>query len=251
MVCSPQAVHSEGSPEMRLAIRAAVSALALLASGFAFLPAAQTPPTAQSGADLSGIVSLLLPPAVKVDPGGIVIWIPGVSVLSPAASSPSITSKDKRFDPRIIAVTRGAKISFPNVDSIYHNAFSLSPGNAFDAGLYRKGASRATTFNATGIVHIYCNIHPDMVASVVVVDGNAHTVVAAVGSFMVSGVPPGVHEVHIWSDLAGEQKTTLVFRSGGTTEWNPTLDATTYRRVAHTNKQGKPYPKAKNDADRY
>ncbi len=210
------------------------------------------PAQASATAVLSGRVSLLLPPKVKIDPGGSVVWIPGLTVVSPTSgAAPSVTSKDKRFDPRILAVSSGTKVVFPNVDSIYHNAFSLSPGNQFDMGLYRKGASRDFVMKNPGIVRVYCNIHPDMAASVVVVDGNAFSVVQADGSYRIAGIPPGQHEVHIWSDVAGEQVVTLTLAAGETLDWSPALDATRYRRVAHTNKHGKAYPKAKNDADRY
>lgn len=221
--------------------------LALTASTFAS-PQAPLPGTAT----LSGRVTLLLPPKVKIDPGGSVVWIPGVSVVSPAAgATAAVTSRDKRFDPRIVAVATGTRVKFPNVDSIYHNAFSLSPGNKFDMGLYRKGASRDFVMKNPGIVRVYCNIHPDMAASVVVVEGDAFSVVQTDGSYRIAGLPPGRHEVHIWSDVAGEQVVAMNFEAGQTVEWSPALDATKYQRVAHTNKHGKAYPKAKNDADRY
>lgn len=201
---------------------------------------------------LSGRVTLLLPPKARIDPGGSVVWIPGLNVASPApGASVAVTSREKRFDPRILAVSSGTRVKFPNVDSIYHNAFSLSPGNKFDMGLYRKGASRDFVMKNPGIVRVYCNIHPDMAASVVVVEGNAFSVVQTDGSYRIAGLPPGRHEVHIWSDVAGEQVALMNFEAGQTVEWSPALDATKYQRVAHTNKHGKAYPKAKNDADRY
>lgn len=213
--------------------------------------ASQVAALAASGAALGGKVTLLLPPKVKIDPGGSVIWIPGLTLSAPATAAHSVTSRDKRFDPRVLAVPAGTKVTFPNVDSIYHNAFSLSPGNTFDVGLYRKGAARDVVMKNPGIVRVYCNIHPDMAASVVVVEGNAFSVVQADGSYRIEGIPPGRHEVHIWSDVAGEQVVPLTFEAGRLTDWSPALDATKYQRVNHTNKHGKAYPKAKNDADRY
>lgn len=224
---------------------------ALITAVCATALASQSVDAPASGAVLSGRVSLLLPPKVKVDPGGSVVWIPGLNLKERGPAANSVTSRGKRFDPRILAVPAGTRVSFPNVDAIYHNAFSLTPGNAFDMGLYRKGASREVVLRNPGIVHVYCNIHPDMAASVVVVDGNAFAVVAADGSFRIEGIPPGRREVHIWSDLAGEQVVTLTFAAGETAAWNPTLDASRYQRASHVNKHGKPYPKAKNDADRY
>ena len=230
--------------------RALASGLVLALGISAFAAQAARSPAGGASA-LSGKITLLLPPKVKIDPGGAVVWIPGLTVSAPVAVANSVTSKDKRFDPRILAVPKGTTVKFPNVDSIYHNAFSLSPGNAFDMGLYRKGASRDVVLKNPGIVRVYCNIHPDMAASVVVVDGNAFAVVQADGSYRIDGIPPGRHEVHIWSDVAGEQVVTLAFEADRTTAWSPELDATKYQRVAHTNKHGKAYPKAKNDADRY
>ncbi len=228
--------------------RALATALFLTLGMSAF--ASQVAP-AGGGATLSGKITLLLPPKVKIDPGGSVVWIPGLTLSTPPRSANSVTSRDKRFDPRILAVPAGTRVNFPNVDSIYHNAFSLSPGNSFDMGLYRKGASRDVVMKNPGIVRVYCNIHPDMAASVVVVEGNAFSVAQADGSYRIEGIPPGRHEVHIWSDVAGEQVITLVFEAGRATSWSPELDATKYQRVSHTNKFGKAYPKAKNDADRY
>ena len=223
----------------------------LLALGLSASASQVTPPSISGASTLAGKITLLLPPKVKIDPGGSVVWIPGLTVSTPTASLNSVTSKDKRFDPRVLAVSAGTRVRFPNVDPIYHNAFSLSPGNTFDVGLYRKGASRDVVMRNPGIVRVYCNIHPDMAASVVVMDGNAFSLVSSDGSYRIEGIPAGRHEVHIWSDVAGEQVVPLVLEAGRTTEWSPALDATTYRRVAHTNKHGKAYPKAKNDADRY
>lgn len=222
--------------------------LAVSASIFASQPA---PAAGAGAASLTGRVTLLLPPKVEIDPGGSVIWIPGLKVEGAPAPAPEVTSRDKRFEPRILAVPSGTRVKFPNVDPIYHNAFSLSPGNRFDMGLYRKGASRDVVMANPGIVRVYCNIHPDMAASVVVVDGNAFSIANASGAYRIEGIPPGRYEVHVWSDVAGEQVVPLVFEAGREVTWSPVLDATKYQRVAHTNKFGKQYPKGKNGVDRY
>lgn len=220
---------------------------ALCASIFA---SPSTPSESVATAALAGRVTLLLPPKVEMDPGGSVIWIPGLRVDSRPAHTHEVTSRGKRFDPRILAVPSGTRVRFPNVDPIYHNAFSLSPGNAFDLGLYRKGASKDVVLNTPGIVRVYCNIHPDMAASVVVVDGNAFSIVRTDGAYGIDGIPPGRYEVHIWSDVAGEQTAPLTLEAGRTTDWSPILDATRYQRRTHTNKFGKKYPK-ENGVDRY
>ena len=95
----------------------------------------------------------------------------------PAASSrprpfPEMRSDQKRFQPRVVAVPKSASVDFPNVDAIYHNVFSVSGSNRFDLGLYRSGASKHKEFDEPGLVRVYCNIHPQMVGFVFVVDSD-------------------------------------------------------------------------------
>ncbi|HYN42094.1 MAG TPA: hypothetical protein VE129_09980, partial [Thermoanaerobaculia bacterium] len=99
-----------------------------------------------------------------------VAWFPGLRGPAPAAP-PRMSSRDKRFEPRVLAVPRGSAVTFPNYDKIFHNVFSLSEGSPFDLGLYRNGAARTTSFETPGVVRVYCNIHPQMAAYVVVLDG--------------------------------------------------------------------------------
>src|SRR4029453_18186020 len=80
----------------------------------------------------------------------------------------TITQKGKAFSPRLLAVPTGSSVSFPNQDQIFHNVFSLSPPQPFDLGLYRSGASKARTFTEPAVYYVFCNIHPQMVALLVV-----------------------------------------------------------------------------------
>src|SRR5207249_1197908 len=84
------------------------------------------------------------------------------------AEEPTITMKEKRFEPRVLPVLAGSEIAFPNVDPLFHNAFSLSGKNKFDLGLYKDGASKSQKFKEPGVVRVFCNIHPKMTAYVLV-----------------------------------------------------------------------------------
>jgi hypothetical protein len=86
---------------------------------------------------------------------------------------------------------------------------------------------------------------------VVVVEGTAFAVVGDDGSFRVGGIPSGRRLVKLWNEMAGEQSTVLEFLPGRPTSWNPTVDASRFRRVPHKNKYGRDYPPATKDADRY
>jgi plastocyanin len=219
-------------------------------SGPAPVPSAT--PESPAPAELVGRIQLREKDGRVVPAEGAVVWVEGTEIASSVASpAPVIVSRDKRFTPHVVAVAKGAPVTFPNVDPIFHNAFSRTPGNEFDLGLYRRGARRAVRLNTPGVVRVYCNIHPEMAAFVVVVDRAAHGVSGADGLFRVSEIPPGRRVVRVWSEKGGQQQSTVVFRPGARQRLDAVLDASAYRLLPHKNKYGKDYPPVTQDVDRY
>ena len=91
-----------------------------------------------------------------------------------------MTMKGKAFLPRVTVVPVGSTVDFPNEDPIFHNVFSVSGENRFDLDLYKRPKSGSWTFQAPGLVRVYCNIHPQM-SGVVLVRDNAYFVHAVGG----------------------------------------------------------------------
>ncbi len=223
-----------------VAIAAPLAAWAQQAS-----PSPTPPPAALEGRiELTGRDGVVRPAE------GAVVWLnlPGYR---PPVRAVQMASRDKRFTPHVIAARRGTSISFPNHDRIYHNVFSRSQGNEFDLGLYRKGASRETTFQRPGLVHVYCNIHPEMAGYVVVLDQAAFTVTGSDGIYRLEGLPPGRRTVRVWAEQGGERAQTADLAPGARSRLDFRLDASGYRRVPHKNKYGKDYPPVTKDVDRY
>src|SRR5262249_41727473 len=77
-----------------------------------------------------------------------------------------IRQEHEAFVPRVVAVTRGSTIDFPNADPFFHNVFSLSSASAFDLGRYPMGHQKSTTLSTAGLVKVYCHIHSHMSASI-------------------------------------------------------------------------------------
>lgn len=109
-----------------------------------------------------------------------------------------LAQKQESFVPRVVAVARGGTVDFPNLDPIYHNVFSLSPSKRFDLGKYRQGLSKAVVFDRTGLVKVYCDIHADMAAFVMVLPNRAFTQPGPDGSFELPDLPPGRYELRVW-----------------------------------------------------
>ncbi len=120
------------------------------------------------------------------------------SALAAGADRPVLAQEGQAFVPRVIAVPVGGCVDFPNRDPIYHNVFSLSPARRFDLGRYPRGQSRTVCFPKAGLVNVYCEIHSNMEAFILVVPNHAFTRPAQDGSFALEGVPPGHYVLHAW-----------------------------------------------------
>jgi len=112
-------------------------------------------------------------PAVRKnkDYSGVVIWLKPVGRAAPASPPRHdvMKQKDRHFTPHVLAIPVGSTVDFPNLDPIYHNAFSNFSGQPFDTALYPPGTNKSQTFKIPGIVRVFCNIHPTMSAIIAVV----------------------------------------------------------------------------------
>ena len=136
-----------------------------------------------------------------------VVWL--MPVGQGAADPPEVPpmhsvlrQKNKAFEPHLLAVSKGSTVDFPNLDPWFHNVFSLFNGKKFDLGLYEAGTTRTVHFDREGVSYIFCNIHPEMSAVVVVVASPYFAVAGKSGEFSIAGVPPGRYAVHVWSENA-------------------------------------------------
>jgi plastocyanin len=237
----------------RLALLAPALALSVFAQEAPAPTARPTPPPTPTPVpgDIHVVVTVTGADGRKGPSSSAVAWIPGSPMPAGPKAKKTMTSKDKRFDPRVVAVATGGTIDFPNVDKIYHNVFSPSDRNKFDLGLYRNGASRSMTFENPGLVKIYCNIHPQMAAYLMVVDGGAHAVTGPDGVAVLRGLRPGRYTVKVWDEKGGERSETADVASGRVTMLPVSLDATSWRDLPHKNKHGKDYPPPDDDENRY
>jgi plastocyanin len=178
---------------------------------------------------------------VAVPTGEPVAYVYVENVLAPAVKGQHkvIEQAGKKFVPSWAVVQRGTAIAFPNMDNIYHNVFSLSSGNQFDLGLYNSGGDpKAHTFTEPGAVDVYCNIHPQMAASVLVVPNKYFAKVKADGSYEIANVPSGRRKVVAWAP--GSRLTTewVELGAGASADVNLKLESKT---PGHKNKAGQAY----------
>lgn len=191
----------------------------------------------------------------KPDSPDVVVWLKplsGAARREPETRTPAsrprlrLVQQHKRFDPHVLVVPVSSVVEFPNLDPFFHNVFSMYDGTRFDLGLYEAGATHNVTFDRPGICFIFCNIHPEMSAVVMVLDTPYFAVSKSSGEFSIPGVPPGRYLVSVWSERCQPGSITGYPREVSISDSNASLGA--IRLVAagnllspHKNKYGYDY----------
>ncbi len=112
---------------------------------------------------------------------GLLIWngnkpagkIKSMSMSSQQGTTPnavmasSVAIQNFAFSPTTIKVKKGTTVTWTNNDSVGHTVTATS-GGGFDSGTLDSGQSYSFTFTAAGTFSYKCNIHPDMMGTVIV-----------------------------------------------------------------------------------
>jgi plastocyanin len=176
-------------------------------------------------------------------PAQAVVYAEPLDRRAPAApTQATIQQKNKTFSPHVVAVPVGSTVAFPNDDAIFHNVFSLSPAQPFDMGLYRAGASKQQVFARAGVFHVFCNIHPQMAAFLVVAPTPYVTVANPDGAWRLD-VPAGKYRVTALSERAAPVVVEVSVAGAAVTVTGLVLDESAFVATPHLDKFGKPYPK--------
>jgi len=181
-----------------------------------------TRPSAQQAGSVRGRVSIGIPitarrgtstysrsvPTVALAPESelrhVVVYLRDAPKTPVPPMRAEIRQRNENFVPRVVAVTVGSTVDFPNDDPIYHNVFSLSRTKTFDLGRFPQGRSRGVRFDKPGVVKVFCQIHSHMSATVMVFDHPWFAVPDEGGTFELSGVPPGMHQVTAFHERLGD-----------------------------------------------
>lgn len=174
--------------------------------------------TVASAADpagrVTGRVAVTANGAPATDASGIVVYLVGFEA-EPPATPARLVQKGHRFAPELLPAVVGQVVEFPNLDwDTSHNVFSHDP--RFNLGQYRagRGAAPTMTFGVPGPVEIFCDIHPEMAATVLVLPNRSFATTSADGTFTIEGVPAGTWDLFAYDRHAVEPARTQVTLAG-------------------------------------
>ena len=149
------------------------------------------------------------------DHAGSVVWVDDIPGEFPAPTAHAILDqKDMRFIPHILTILVGTTVDFPNSDPVFHNVFSISPLKRFNLGLYSKGHVPTIMFDKPGIISILCNVHPEMLAFIVVLKTPFFAVPGPDGDFIIRNIPSGSRTVRYWPEDGRTQERRVTLATG-------------------------------------
>jgi plastocyanin len=165
-------------------------------------------------------------------------WLDGPTPVHPVRRK--LVQKNKSFVPSVLAIPAGSTVDFPNEDPIFHNVFSLSKPEPFDVGLYRAGASKSRVFSQPATYRVFCNIHPQMTAVILVLPTSWIAEADSSGEYRFD-LPPGRYRITAWSDRSQPSSTELTVGAEPATVAQLSLNESNYVELPHKNKYGQDY----------
>ncbi|HWO24926.1 MAG TPA: hypothetical protein VNO30_39565 [Kofleriaceae bacterium] len=229
-------------PARRLPLLALAAALVAVLAAAPPLPLqaeAQAQARAKATGRVTGRVTVTEADGKPAAGAEVIVYVVGFTE-SPAKTTTTISQQGRRFVPDLVAITAGDRVAFPNDDSFLHNVFSQSPARKFDLGSYRRGEQKDKEFPAPGVVDVYCNIHPEMAATILVVPNRRHTRAKSDGRFVLDGVPPGDWTVFAYTRRAVKPASAKVTVTAGA-EAAVELAVVRGAEAEHRNKYGTKY----------
>ncbi len=115
---------------------------------------------------------------------------------------------NKEFQPKLMPVRAGHQVRIKNSDPMYHNVFSLSSTKRFDVGRRSPEEYADVLFDQPGIVDVFCDIHSDMHAVIVVLPGETlrWKKMNGEGGFQFKELPKGHYTLKLYA-LGDRQET--------------------------------------------
>jgi plastocyanin len=139
----------------------------------------------------------------------------------------SVDQRNSVFIPHTIVILRGTTVNFLNSDHVAHNVYWPSVGGdkklRHSLTIVSPGQEKSFEFDDLGSAQLLCNLHPEMMAYIVIVPTPYFALTGGDGTFTIKDVPPGTYTLKTWSE-DGKPTTQTVTVAGATTSVELTVN---------------------------
>jgi hypothetical protein len=130
------------------------------------------------------------------------------------------------YVPQIQVLKPGASLEVINSDAILHNIHAYDGDETlFNIAQPIKGQKTSKELNASGPVHLKCDVHSWMSAWVFLAKTPYYAVTADDGTFSIGDVPPGTYTVKVWHGKLGTSSMEVAVEAGGSAMADLTITA--------------------------
>lgn len=161
---------------------------------------------------------------VRIKPGTVAAWTPSEPVV--------VDQTDCMYRPRVQGGVRGQRVEIRNGDKTTHNVHArhlpLGRRQAVDTIMNRAqpaGVSMSFELGDEPVAKLKCDYHGWMQGYIVVSDHPYFGVSGPDGSFALTDVPVGEHEVEIWHEFYGMKSATVSVEKDGSATLDVQYDA--------------------------
>ena len=124
----------------------------------------------------------------------------------------SLDQKHCRYEPHVVAMSKGSTLKIHSSDPINHNIHTFSFENDPINIMFIPGQDNSEhELEEPEVIKIECDLHSWMAAWVVVTENNYFSISSSKGEFNIPDVPPGDYTLTAWHETLGSltQKVTV------------------------------------------
>lgn len=159
--------------------------------------------------------------AKKPEVTNVVVYLEGKGLERPVPREmPVLDQRDATFIPHILPIVKGMSVRIVNRDHTYHNVFSLSSVKKFNIGRRPTGEEVPVKFDKVGAVQVFCDIHSNMSAVILVLENGFFVQPKDDGTYDLSNVPPGTYTIKAWHERFSAPAQQVTVRAGATATVN-------------------------------
>ena len=116
----------------------------------------------------------------------------------------AMDQRNEIFAPHTMIILKGTTVDFMNSDHVAHNVYWPSVNGdkklRHSLTIVSPGQKKSFQFDDLGAAQMLCNLHPEMVAYIVVVPTPYFALTGNDGTFTIKDVPPGTYTLRTWSE---------------------------------------------------